>query len=522
MLTVHRNRMQCREITGPTPHSVAVRAKQPSSKPTDFLILERRKQDAARNEVLEFTKDQSSCDVRMRWERNTERRIVSATIGRRLHEAIEQYQMSIDERRERLRELLESEEQDLFKEMEAKKETVLERQAKMRERAKTLRERRESERKRIVTDKLDQLFREQSEELRAVQVKRRQDEVCTERAAQIRTQEEMRRMQQEEDRLFVQMWESDRFAKEERDNQEVQRQRENNLQQVAFLQAQMEMAEQQRTQAKQLKEEESLLLREQREMLQLEVERAHRQKLQNQDKQRKQLDLSLRLKMKRLAQEQQEELAQDMSILEELLTSNRDEKQEEVLKKLERQEEQRRYRQYLAEQLEEQKQQEAETEQLIESELQQAWARRENKWRLEKTARDRLMKDVMDTRRLQIQEKLDKNMQKQAELVKEREELDLIIQENKLLDEEEKTCLRKAALEYQADLLAQMLHRQRLREEEQTEIEQEFKKGLMYQEQYNKKIQDILSSPISSTTAVHPFRRRERPNSSFGGQLNMA
>lgn len=60
---------------------------------------------------------------------------------------------------DRLRELLESEEQEFFREIEAKKETVLERQAKMLERAKTLRERRESERQRLVAEKLDQLFR---------------------------------------------------------------------------------------------------------------------------------------------------------------------------------------------------------------------------------------------------------------------------------------------------------------------------------------------------------------------------
>lgn len=93
-----------------------------------------------------------------------------------------------------------------------------------------------------------------------MQMMRRQDEVCTERAAQIRTKEEVQLMQQEEDRLFAQMWESDRLAKEERHNHEVQRQRENNLQQKAFLQAQMETTEQQRIQAKQLKQEEAQLL----------------------------------------------------------------------------------------------------------------------------------------------------------------------------------------------------------------------------------------------------------------------
>lgn len=59
----------------------------------------------------------------------------------------------------RLRDLLEAEEKELLRELETKKETVLERQAKMRERAKSLRERRESDRQQVVADKLEQLFR---------------------------------------------------------------------------------------------------------------------------------------------------------------------------------------------------------------------------------------------------------------------------------------------------------------------------------------------------------------------------
>lgn len=46
-----------------------------------------------------------------------------------------------------------------MREMEEKKETILERQAKMRERAKALRERRESDRQKVVEEKLEQLFR---------------------------------------------------------------------------------------------------------------------------------------------------------------------------------------------------------------------------------------------------------------------------------------------------------------------------------------------------------------------------
>lgn len=93
-----------------------------------------------------------------------------------------------------------------------------------------------------------------------MQTRRQQDEVCTERAAQIQTRREERQLQQEEEMLFAQLWEGDRRAKEQRENLQVQRQRENNLQQLAFLRSQMEAAEQQRLQAKQLKDEEAQLL----------------------------------------------------------------------------------------------------------------------------------------------------------------------------------------------------------------------------------------------------------------------
>lgn len=90
--------------------------------------------------------------------------------------------------------------------------------------------------------------------------RRHQDQVYTERAAQIQSRREESRLQQEEEMLFSQLWVGDRLAKEQRENLQAQRQRENNLQQLAFLQIQMEATEQQKLQAKQLKDEEAQLL----------------------------------------------------------------------------------------------------------------------------------------------------------------------------------------------------------------------------------------------------------------------
>lgn len=58
----------------------------------------------------------------------------------------------------RLRRLLVAEEQQLLQQLEESKETTLERQVKMRERAKNLKDQRERERLQLVSDKMDQLF----------------------------------------------------------------------------------------------------------------------------------------------------------------------------------------------------------------------------------------------------------------------------------------------------------------------------------------------------------------------------
>ena len=55
--------------------------------------------------------------------------------------------------------MLRAEEEQYLSEMESRQETVLERQAKMRSRAKSLKEKRESERLMFVQNKLEQQWR---------------------------------------------------------------------------------------------------------------------------------------------------------------------------------------------------------------------------------------------------------------------------------------------------------------------------------------------------------------------------
>ncbi|KAL7376352.1 hypothetical protein ABVT39_006338 [Epinephelus coioides] len=504
-----QRRTRCREITGPTPHSVAVRAKFPSQRPADQLILDRQKQDAARDKVLDFAKSQRSCDIKTSWLKSSERRFLTGTIERQVRAALDQQKVHVDERRDRLRVLLEMEEQQLLQEMEEKTETLVERQAKMRQQVKALRDRRERDRQQLVSDKLEQLFRGQCEELRSELMRRREQQVCQERAAQVRSGQEQQRLQQQEERMFDELWEADRRAKVDRETERAQRQQQRNRKQLDVIRSQMEEAEQQRQRSRELRAEEAALMLQQQQMQRLQQQRQQQMTLQQQQGRRRQLDQCLRLKMKRLAREQQDELQLDMNILQTLLQQETDDKQEAAHKKAELREEQRRYRQYLSEELQKQRREEEETEQLMEEKLKEVWAKREEQSRLQREARNRLMEEVMEARRLQIQHKLDLNTQKQAELSAERDELNRVMEEMKLMEEEDRRCQKQSSEAFQADLKAQIEAQQRRRSEQRAQEEREQQQGVILQQLYEQRKDHILSRPTSHTSAPHPFRRTE-------------
>lgn len=68
-------------------------------------------------------------------------------------------------------------------------------------------------------------------------------------------------------------------------------------------------------------------------------------------------------------------------------------------------EDQQRYLKYFTDQLEKRKKEEEEIDLLIEEGLKEVWAQRDQQRRVEREARNRLMKEVMETRSLQIQHK---------------------------------------------------------------------------------------------------------------------
>ncbi|XP_030047808.1 cilia- and flagella-associated protein 53 [Microcaecilia unicolor] len=499
---------RCREVPGTKPHSVSIRAKLPSSRTGEAVLYHERKRELQINSYKTVVKQNKWKDVVSQWELLTDHKVIHNTTQRKVHEAMQQYRMGTDERRQRLRELLEAEEKELIKEMESMEETTLERQAKMRERAKYLRDRREQERLKLVDIKLDQLFREQSEELRSLLIKNTQNQVCAERKAQLLLKGEIQRQQKEEEQLFAELWEKDRLAKEKHEEENAQRRKELNKGMLDNLDLQSAAVEAQKAEAKRLKEEEAQLMEEERRLLKMEEERALMEKRQKQQQTRDVLDNCVRLKMKRLNKAQQEELALDMKILDQLLHETSDDTQEKLQRKLELKKEQQIYREYLAQQLEEEKRQEKEMEKLVEADMKRAWAKQAEQRRREREARNRLMKEVLDTRWLQLKEKLERNAEEQKDLIRDKELLEKAMEEYKQSTMETTARQLKRAKDYQGDLLSQITYQQLQRDFEKADEWREYEEGLLAEKAYQAKLKEILSRPYADENNVHPLRHQ--------------
>ncbi|XP_067667219.1 cilia- and flagella-associated protein 53-like [Haliotis asinina] len=494
-----------REVTGPTPASVAIKARPPNVRPPEYLILERRKQEEKLRAHQEMTSYMEVCDLKNEWERWTDRKIQLNTVKRRVEGLMQANEFSVEDRRERLRTLLRNEEQQYLEEMTAKEETTIERQAKMRERAKFLKDKREEERLQFVQDKLDQQFRNQCEELRSTLSKRQQDQVCAERLDQLRYKEEIEIEKAAQDQMYAQLWEEDRLKKAEREEREAKAQHERNREVLDVLRKQMAALEKQKDEERLLKDEEAQLLREQAALRKMEEQQAQAEKIRKQKETRDMLDLSLKMKMKKKAREEQEQLAFDLKMLEQLLEESRNEAMEQMQRKRELREEDRRYRDYLAQLMAEEKAKEIELERLINEEVEKMWQKRLNQWKLERLARKKLLQDVLDGRAVQIQERLAQNELRQLEAQREKEELVRIIEENKRLEQERAEKLWQRNMQYQHDLEGQIDHNNRMRDAQIRSQEEEDRLGMQAEREYQEKIKSALKSVHVEN--MHPFRR---------------
>jgi hypothetical protein len=161
---------------------------------------------------------------------------------------------------------------------------------------------------------------------------------------------------------------------------------------------------------------------------------------------------------------------------------------------------------------------EEELTRLVDADVAAMWDKRIQQWKLEKEARNRLMLDVMETRRKQLKEKLEALAREKAILKRDREDMAKAIEEHNKLEEERILRTKAINKNYESDLLSQIGHQQSQRDIAAQEQQREYEDGLKTEALYQERLKQVLSSP-SSHTKIHPQRRGKPQFEIVGSQM---
>ncbi|NXF79882.1 CFA53 protein, partial [Sclerurus mexicanus] len=459
-------------------------------------ILANREKEEERQEYARglrvFQHYRDACE----WQKSREHKWVHRAAERRARAKIQDYLEEIDVRRDRLRDLLEEEESKYFAEMDALEEMeAQDKEAKMKERTRLLREKREKERQEVVAEKREQQFRNRCEELRTLCTKRNKKESSDSQLAQQALKQELKKEEKMEEQRLEEICEKELLAKDHQMALEAQKAAARIQEMLNALDAQMAVLSARKEEEEQLKKEEAQWLEEELHLVRQEKEELERQKRYKQVECRKMLLKAAQDKKNRLNEEKQSQLALEKMILEQDFQDPQRDVEEKTKKKQELLKDQLNYLAHLAEQLEKDKEREKEDEKIFKEENDQAWAKKIEKIELEREARFQLLRNVVKTRQLQMEEKLQKKTEKQIEIAEEKKLLAETIREYKRWEEEQRARKVQKANEYRDQLTAQIAHRQWLREEEEKERKHEHEAGLEAEREYQERVQFILSMP---------------------------
>uniref|UniRef100_A0A2K6FHK3 Cilia- and flagella-associated protein 53 n=1 Tax=Propithecus coquereli TaxID=379532 RepID=A0A2K6FHK3_PROCO len=495
-----------REVKGPTPKVVLVRAKPPKDQGAEHQLERIRRSHQKYHAILASIKSNERDRLKVEWDQHNDRKFLENLVQARVKDAVQGFIINIEERRNKLRELLALEENAYFTEMQLKEETIEEKKDRMREKTRLLKEKKDKEQD-FVAEKLDQQFRECCEELRVELLYIHQKKVCEERKAQVAFNEELKRQKLLEKQLFSRLWEEDRLAKEKREAEEARRRQELVENTRLGLNAQITSIQAQRQAAQLLKEEEARLVENDIARIKLEDEQEKLKKQKAKQEMKAALQKSLEEKMRQIQQDYREEQDLNMKLVQRALQDLQEEAENRKQNREDMVREQKIYYKYLAQRHEEEKAQEKELDRILEAEKEKKLAEKEKELRLEKEARQQLVNEVMCTRKLQVQEKLQRKAKEQEELAMEQERINEGLKELNCEEKENFARRQDLAQEYRKQLEMQIAHQQQAREAEKEEKRREFEAGLAANQICLDKIQEILSTQRVLPQNVHPMRR---------------
>ena len=381
------------------------RRKPKQSKPADWVIQQRRAQEAKRDELQATVRYNFLVGSRSHWENKTQKVIEKNRALRRFAELKEQARRSLDDRRRRLAQKL-SREQEIYEKMVEKSfPTMEQRNAAMTERALKLKSERVARQKKIVQDARARQFRASCDELRGKdkRIERALTADSWREAIVLKEQDAVKKEQ--EQAIFDKQWEDDRVSKGAREEEELAKRAKWNATTKEILDQQVS--------------EKAMILAEEKkladEFAQRDIQRGKREIQEEQQQHRNRLKIAgerfRRIMNDNMAIQEKKKTWGDADkahtkwLLEEAL---RKEKEEDERKRIEKERIRKDAIAY-QKQLEDQMIKEAENDDALEKlrreDVEREWAKKQAVWDREAAARQALQEEVLATREVQISEK---------------------------------------------------------------------------------------------------------------------
>jgi len=305
----------------------------------------------------------------------------------------------------------------------------------------------------------------------------------------VREQEKM-----EEEGVFADMWYQDIEAKNLKEDEKARIRIEKNREVSLVLKQQMEVLEQQKQEAKRIRNENAKLLKEKSNIENLEKTLNFRKKREDQAARRHELDLCVRAKLINEKRRLQEENAFDLKCLEESMVSFHNEDEEKAQRKHELMIEQSHYRRYLQELHEEEKQRERELEAIIEEDSEKQLQRTLNRLKAQKLERKKLLEKTLAERRRQIEDKIILNQQRELEIEREKVQLNKEIEFHKQREIDQWVQSRYKIDQYRSDLIDQMKYNEGQKQQIEDEKPQEFDYYLRNEQEYDRKLNEAMNN----------------------------
>eukprot|EP01017_Pseudomicrothorax_dubius_P039086 TRINITY_DN5950_c0_g2_i1.p1 TRINITY_DN5950_c0_g2~~TRINITY_DN5950_c0_g2_i1.p1 ORF type:complete len:485 (+),score=193.00 TRINITY_DN5950_c0_g2_i1:127-1581(+) len=396
-------------------------------------ILAQRGQTEALRSLQSKLREESKMKIFADWENRG--REVQKTIEdkRKFAEMREEAKKAIDMRRAKLAHLLKNEEEEYDREMKAMQETPKQIRDKMVQRVQELRESREVSRRAEVEKKLEQRFRENTDELRKIESEINEQKSLHERDLQMMEKQKSALQNFDEESIYAELWRREKLKRDREDEAEQKRRRDAIEMQRQSLAFQVEQNEATRAEAYRLKEHEKAMLREQWK------EEEERQKLQEREQAMLSMELNADLieHYRALSRQKEEEIKREKDADKEFIA--RTIAREKALQELE-QEERARVRKETHDYLwnfknrtDEYHTHEQELERIVREENEKQWRKREEQWKKEEDARIKLLYDVYRNR--------------EADVMKKRQERE----EEERLALQEKTVVNQSLKSFEAD-----------------------------------------------------------------------